>query len=121
MRILLVEDDSAVAEMYRLRLAISGHDVEIASDGQAGLRSALARPPDLALLDIRLPRMDGLTLLAALRDDARCARVPVIVLSNYGERNVIERGVRLGALAHLIKSQTTPTALADTISALPKR
>lgn len=119
MRILLVEDDDSLAEMYRLSLATGGHDVEIARDGHAGLEVVLDRPPDLLLLDIRLPGIDGLNLLAALRDDARSARLPVIVLSNFGEPDTIERGERLGALAHLIKSQTTPSSLAEIIRALP--
>ena len=116
--ILLIEDDSALAEMYRIKLAAEGHRVAIATDGPSGLRAALERPPRLLLLDIRLPGFDGLELLARLRRDPRAGRVPVIVLSNFGEPDVIAEGTALGALAHLIKSQTTPGSLADTIREL---
>lgn len=116
--ILLVEDDSAIAKMYTIGLHAEGHHVEIANDGHTGLRAALGHPPDLLLLDIRLPGIDGFTLLDELRRSPRCADLPVIVLSNFCEDEVIERGVRLGALAHLVKSQTTPGALAAMVSKL---
>jgi len=113
--ILLVEDDRALAELYRIKLRHEGYVVEIAGDGPAGLAAALDRTPRLLLLDIRLPGYDGLELLTRLRQDPRGAAVPVIVLSNYGEEAVIEQSSALGALAHLIKSQTTPASLATAI------
>lgn len=113
--VLLVEDDAALAAMYRVKLVAEGYQVRIASDGPSGLTAALERAPDLVLLDIRLPGFDGLELLARLRQSSTGVDVPVIVLSNYGESEVVERGERLGALAHLIKSQTTPAGLCQTI------
>jgi len=116
--VLLVEDEMALAVMYRIKLSAAGHVVRIAHDGPTGLREALERPPDVLLLDIGLPGFDGLALLARLREDARGERVPVIVLSNYGEPEVVARGAELGALGHLIKAQTTPASLAQTIGEL---
>jgi len=116
--VLLVEDEMALAVMYQIKLSAVGHVVRIASDGPTGLREALERQPDVLLLDIGLPGFDGLELLARLREDARGQRVPVIVLSNYGEPEIIARGAELGALGHLIKSQTTPASLAETICQL---
>lgn len=118
LKILLVEDDAAQAAMYRIKLAHDGHLVEIASDGETGLRAALAEPPDLLLLDVRLPGIDGLTLLEQLRMDSRCARLPVIILSNFDDADLADRAARLGALAHLVKSQTTPGSLAQMIAEL---
>src|SRR5215813_6191223 len=97
--VLLVEDDTAVAEMYRIKLRAEGHHVTIATDGLVGLRLALERPPQLLLLDIRMPGCDGLELLARLRQDAAGAKVPVILLSNYSELEMIERGRAMGVLA----------------------
>jgi CheY-like chemotaxis protein len=116
--ILMVEDDLALAQMYGIKLRAEGHRVETAPDGPSGLRSALERPPQLLLVDIRLPGFDGLELLELLRRDPRTARVPAIVLSNYAGADVIEQGLRLGALAHLVKSQTTPASLAETIKTM---
>ncbi|MDQ6899425.1 MAG: response regulator [Candidatus Dormibacteraeota bacterium] len=107
-RVLLVEDDEAVAEMYKLKLELDGYLVQVISDGESAVRSAQADPPDLIFLDVRLPKMDGFEVLQALRRDERTKHLPVVVLSNYGEEELVERGLKLGALEYLIKSQTTP-------------
>ncbi len=119
--ILLVEDDQVLAEMYRIKLSAEGYRVEIAMDGPSGLQAALARPPHVLLLDIGLPGFDGLELLARLRRDPMGAELPVIVLSNFDEADMIARGAELGALAHLVKAQTTPASLAGTIRSLLPR
>ncbi len=111
-RVLFVEDDPAVAQMYKLKLELDGYAVEVAVDGQLALSMATEHPPDIIFLDIRLPKLDGLAVLEALRDDERTQAVPVVILSNYSERELVERGLKLGALEYLIKSQTTPAKLA---------
>ena len=111
-RVLFVEDDPSVAQMYKLKLELDGYKVEVASDGEMALKSARQSPPDMIFLDIRLPKLDGLAVLEQLREDARTKHVPVVILSNYSEKELIERGLKLGALEYLIKSQTTPAKLA---------
>ncbi len=111
-RVLFVEDDPAVAQMYKLKLELDGYRVEVAADGELALKMAMANLPDIIFLDIRLPKLDGLGVLEALRKDPRTKAVPVVILSNYSERELVERGLRLGALEYLIKSQTTPAKLA---------
>jgi DNA-binding response OmpR family regulator len=109
--VLFIEDDAAVAEMYRLKLELDGYTVTIAPDGEQGLKLARDTPPDIVFLDIRLPRMDGFSVLEALRADSALRRIPVIILSNYGEAELVERGLKLGALDYLIKAETTPSSL----------
>lgn len=116
--VLLVEDEEVLAQMYRIKLVAEGFRVRIATDGPSGLAAAKAQLPDVLVLDIRLPVFDGLELLTRLRQDRRGRRVPVIVLSNYCEQETIDRGVELGALAHLIKSQTSPAKLVDALHRL---
>ena len=111
-RVLFVEDDPAVAQMYKLKLELDGYSVEVAVDGVQAVQMATERPPDIIFLDIRLPKMDGLGVLEALRRDERTSKVPVVILSNYSERELVERGLRLGALEYLIKSQTSPARVA---------
>lgn len=110
-RVLFVEDDAAVAEMYRLKLELDGYTVTIAPDGEEGLKMAKESPPDILFLDIRLPKMDGFSVLESLRADATLKQIPVIILSNYGEAELVERGLKLGALDYLIKAETTPSTL----------
>ena len=110
-RVLFIEDDPTVAQMYKLKLELDGYRVVMAKDGEEGLQSATDDPPDIIFLDIRLPKMDGFAVLESLRSDERTQHVPVVILSNYGERELVERGLKLGALEYLIKSQTTPANL----------
>ena len=110
-RVLFIEDDTKVAQMYKMKLELDGYHVQMAKDGEEGLRSATEEPPDIIFLDIRLPKMDGFAVLEGLRGDERTRHIPVVILSNYGERELVERGLKLGALEYLIKSQTTPANL----------
>ena len=112
-RVLFVEDDASVAQMYRLKLELDGYTVDVAGDGLAALEKARTTAPDIIFLDIRLPKLDGLAVLEALRGDPSTAQIPVVILSNWNERELVERGVSLGALDHLIKSQTTPARLSQ--------
>jgi two-component system, sensor histidine kinase and response regulator len=110
-RVLLIEDDLSIALMYQLQLVSDGYEVELATDGASGLRRLQESPPDLVLLDIRLPSMPGLDVLRAIGLDPRLAGVPVLIFSNYGEPAMVREGLELGARDYLIKSQTTPVQL----------
>ena len=97
--------------MYRLKLELDGYQVIMAKDGEEGLRLADEIKPDIIFLDIRLPKVDGFAVLEGLRSRDEIKHVPVVILSNYGEQELVERGLKLGALEYLIKSQTTPANL----------
>ncbi|HYL70528.1 MAG TPA: response regulator [Candidatus Dormibacteraeota bacterium] len=114
-RVLIVEDDPATSEMYRLRLSADGYDVLTAADGEEGLRRAVADQPDLIYLDVRLPKLDGFEVLQRLRAEPTTSAIPVVILTNDSDAQVRERGLSLGALEFLVKSDTTPAALADAV------
>lgn len=114
-RVLLVEDDQEFAEMYRLKLEADGYEVQIAEDGEVGLRLAVDDPPDLLFLDIRMPRLDGLDMLERLRAEEKTKEVPVVILSNYGEDELRKRGFDLGALEWLIKANVTPSEVSSRV------
>jgi len=97
--------------MYQLKLELDGYTVEVAGDGVAALEKARSLHPDIIFLDIRLPKLDGLGVLEALRADPATAGIPVVILSNWNEKELVDRGISLGALDHMIKSQTTPARL----------
>lgn len=113
--VLLVEDDPSVLEMYRLKLELDGYRVNTALDGEEGLRKAGDLTPDIIFLDIRLPKMDGLEVLRKLRAQEKTRNIPVIILSNYDEEDLVARGLRLGAHEYLIKARTTPSSLSEGI------
>ena len=114
-RVLFVEDDVSVAQMYQLKLELDGYVVDVAGDGIAALEKARSTHPDIIFLDIRLPKMDGLEVLRKLRAQEKTRDIPVIILSNYDEEDLVARGLRLGAHEYLIKARTTPTSLSEGI------
>lgn len=114
-KVLLIEDDVAAAEMYRLRLTADGYSVVMAHDGQQGLRMATEELPDFIYLDLRLPGLDGFEVLERLRASAATMHIPVIILTNYGEPELRARGLRLGALEFLVKSDTNPAQLSESV------
>ena len=111
-RVLFVEDDTAIAQMYKLKLELDGYRVDVAGDGEMALQMARSWVPDIIFLDIRLPKLNGLEVLEALRADPLTRAVPVVILSSHSEKELVERGAKLGVLDHLIKSKTTPANLA---------
>ena len=115
-RVLFVEDDASVAQMYRLKLELDGYTVDVAGDGLSALERARSEHPDIIFLDIGLPKLDGLSVLEQLRADLATAGIPVVILSNWNEKELVERGISLGALDHLIKSQTTPARLSQRLA-----
>ncbi|HVC04278.1 MAG TPA: response regulator [Candidatus Acidoferrales bacterium] len=113
-RLLLVDDDSALAEMYALQLTASGFDVATAHSGPEALRMVGDSRPDLICLDLGLPGMGGLEVLERLRNEPDTASVPVVILTNFSEPEMVERGRSLGAQDYLIKVDTPPAQLAAT-------
>lgn len=114
--ILLVEDDSFISSMYQTKLAGMGYQVELQEDGETAAQRLSRDPlPDLVLLDIVLPKKDGFEILEALRADARTKKLPVILLTNLGQKPDVERGISLGADDYIIKAHYTPSEVVEKI------
>ena len=111
LKVLLIEDEKEVAELYRLKLSLDGYNVVIATDGKEGLEKAFSVKPDLIFLDIKMPEMDGFEVLKNLRSNEITKTTPVVILSNFDEQEMIEKGLTLGANEYLIKSQFNPGEL----------
>lgn len=112
-RILLVEDEPEVLELYKLKLTLDGYDVLTAMNGQEGLKRALDERPEMIFLDIKMPEMDGFEVLKRLRSEPRTKEIPVIILSNFDEQEMIEKGLTLGANEYIVKSQFTPDEISN--------
>jgi DNA-binding response OmpR family regulator len=107
-KILIIEDDQDIRELYAEVLRDAGFVVEEAVDGQTGLSKALAGKHNLLLLDIMLPKTDGLEILRQVKDSPALKKLPVILLTNLGRESIIKEGFELGADGYLIKSEHTP-------------
>jgi len=98
LRILVAEDDAAVARLYAAHAHARGHAVTVARDGPQALRAASGEPPDLILLDVGMPALDGRDVLQRLKADPRTAAIPVLVVSAYGaDQHMRDQLVELGA------------------------
>lgn len=114
--ILLVEDDSFISGMYQAKLSGLGYQVELQEDGEAAAARLAKDPlPDLVLLDVVLPKKDGFEILEALRADKRTKQLPVILLTNLGQKPDVERGIKLGADDYIIKAHYTPSEVVEKI------
>ncbi|XOU94290.1 MAG: response regulator [Candidatus Kerfeldbacteria bacterium] len=106
-KVLLVEDDLSLMKIYSNKLKISGFDVLLATTGDEGLRKAQVDQPNIVLLDLILPGMDGFLVLEEIKKDPLTENIPVVILSNLGQPADIERGKRLGAIDYLVKSDVS--------------
>lgn len=107
-KILLVEDEALIADLYSYALKAAGYDVKVANDGLAGLKFLEEEKFDLLLLDIMLPGMNGLEMLREWKSKHTGESILVIMLTNLGQDAVIKEGFALGAAGYLIKASYTP-------------
>jgi CheY-like chemotaxis protein len=114
--ILLIEDDERIAKFYTILFEAKGFNVENARDGLEGVDMASSVHPALILLDVMMPKMNGLMVLQTLRANPDTEKTPVVVLSNYMEPPLIQRALQLGAIEYVVKSQARPEQL---VNALP--
>lgn len=113
--ILLVEDDAFIAGMYQTKLSMLGYTVRVASDGEEGWTMLTSEPPDLLLLDIVLPKRDGFEILAAARKDPKLKSLPILLLTNLGQKPDVQHGLELGANDYVIKAHFTPSEVVEKI------
>ena len=117
-KILLVEDDPFISEMYTVKFEKSGYACEVASTGKEGLAKAKEWQPHIVLLDILIPEMDGFEVLLALKKDAATRAVPVVMLTNLGQKEDIEKGMSLGAAAYIVKAHFTPQEVLEKVKSV---
>ncbi len=117
-KILLVEDDSFLLNMYKTKFELEGFNVLSASDGEKGLRLIYKEKPDIILLDILLPKRNGFEILKAIKEDDAVKDIPVILLTNLGQKKDTEKGLKLGAADYLIKAHFMPSEVVEKISKL---
>ncbi|MBA2347848.1 MAG: response regulator [Solirubrobacterales bacterium] len=116
-RVLVVDDDPDIVDLLRLRLELAGHTVRTASNGELGWEAILDEVPDLAVLDVSMPRLDGLSLTRRLRGHAETAGLPILVLTAAVQTADAENAIAAGATAYA-KKPFSPKALALRVQAM---
>ncbi len=117
-KVLIVEDDPYISSMYLKKLEREHLQVSIAVDGQTGLSLAQQELPDLVLLDIMLPKIDGWTVLQYLKANPSTRYIPVIMLTNLSDQTNQDQAKRLGADEYMVKAQFLPSEVVTKIKAL---
>jgi len=114
-KILLAEDDPFIIDIYTTKLKQAGFEVEVVSEGDEVLKKAREKKPDLLLLDIVLPTMNGWEILRAIRESEDLKDLPVVVLSNLYQKDEVEKGLKFGVLKYLIKAHYTPSEVIEEV------
>jgi DNA-binding response OmpR family regulator len=112
-KIAIIEDDLAIAQMYRLKFEAEGYKVEIAENGKLGLELCEKLKPDLVLLDLMMPEMNGDEMLEKMRSTDWGKHIKVIVLTNVGEQEAPAKLKELDICAYVVKAEMTPKQVAD--------
>lgn len=114
-RVLFVQDDPAVAEMYKLKLELDGYQVTIVSGRQQLIDASASVRPDLVYLDIRRREKDGIEMLRALRSDGPTAEVPVIILSDHRPEEMAGRGFTANVMNYVVRANVALTSLTENV------
>ena len=112
-KVLLVEDSKAIQQMYRNKLTIEQFQVITADDGMQAIKLLSQERPDIILLDLMMPVMDGFKVLQVIKTDPKLAKIPVLVFSAKGQPEEVEKALNLGAAGYIVKSTTKPNEVVE--------
>ncbi len=114
-KVAIVEDDQAIAQMYRIKFESEDYEVETAENGKLGLELAENMKPDIILLDLMMPEMNGDEMLAKLRATPWGKHTKVVILTNMGEQEIPDEVKKLGVAAVILKADMTPRQVAELV------
>jgi len=119
-KILIAEDDHFLANAYRVKLTKAGFEVKITSDGEEAIKALSDFFPDLILLDLVMPVKDGFSTLEAIKNNEKYKKIPVLIASNLGQKEDLDKGIKLGADDYVVKSDLSLDDLVMKINGLLK-
>lgn len=114
-KILIVEDDPLMSRMYQKIFTFEHYDVVLAGDGEEGMVKVKQEKPDLVLLDVMMPKLNGLEVLDRLKADPETKKIPIIMLTNLAGEKDAETALAKGAVKYIIKSDYEPKEVADMV------
>ncbi len=112
-KVLIIEDDTMISGMYKMKLEDHGYEALTAGDGKAGLELAIKEKPDLVLLDIMMPMVDGFSVLAEIKAAPGMRETPVIIMTNLGTTEDKDKGKKMGAADYIVKADLTPAQIVE--------
>ena len=114
-KILVVDDDSFILDMYIIKFKEQGFQVETAMDGEEALKKIETVKPDIVLLDVVMPIMNGFDVIQKIQESKMPRTYKILFLTNFGQREEIERGMSLGADGYIIKAHLTPSEVMEKV------
>jgi DNA-binding response OmpR family regulator len=117
-KILIVEDDAFIRDIYQVKFSQEGFEVDLAENGLEALKKMEENIPDIILLDIVMPYMDGMEALKIIRKNDAWKKIPIIMLTNISEKEKVTQGLNEGASGYMIKSHFTPSEVVGKVNAL---
>lgn len=117
-RILIIEDDAFIRDIYSVRFGQEGYQIDIAENGVEALKKLKKTIPDIILLDMVMPYMDGTETLKNIKKNDRLKNIPVIMLTNVSEKEKVDESIESGVKEYLIKSHFTPSEVVEKVSSL---
>lgn len=117
-KVLIVEDDQFLLRMYKKKFEIAGFQVEIAVDGEDGLNKMRSAKPDIVLMDIMMPKLNGLDAIAQAKQDSMIKNIPILVLTNLSNTDDAQNAVKSGALGYMVKSDFTPSQVVEKVKSI---
>lgn len=114
-QVLLVEDDAFLSSIYQKKFEMEGFKISAVDNGDKVLPEAKKKKPDIILLDILLPKRDGFSVLALLKSDKELKGIPVIMLTNLGQKDDVDKALAAGAADYLIKAHFKPSEIVEKV------
>lgn len=114
-KVAIIEDDQAISQMYRFKFEAEGYEVDTADNGKVGLDLAKSMKPDIILLDLMMPLMNGDEMLEKMRATPWGKNIKVVILTNKGEQEIPEKVRALGVSAIILKADMTPRQVAELV------
>ncbi len=114
-KLLVVEDDPLLSRMYQIIFSSNAYEVSIATDGADGLDQIRSWKPDLVLLDIMMPKLNGMEVLKKIKSDPEVRNIPVVVLTNLAGNTDVQAALELGAVRYIIKSENKPKVVEEIV------
>ena len=119
-KILIIEDDVFITDMYQAKFKIAGFEVARAENGAKGIKAIQEDKPDIIMLDIVMPQIDGFEVLKVIKKDPKTKDIPIILLTNLRQRENIEGGLKLGADDYIVKAHFTPDEVVEKVEKVEK-
>ena len=121
MKVLIIDDEQELLKMYEQAFSNTGFTSILAENGEVGIKKAKDQKPDVILLDIIMPKMNGLDVLAEIKKDPEIKEIPVILLTNLPEECSGEKSKELGAAGYLVKAENEPDQVVESVKKIIKK